>query len=362
MAKKVKISKEEVATLQAEFKDADIEKLYGNVLFSGDKVFATRNKVIIPVSPAANPHIGGGIPHGCAITLAGQPKSGKTSLALKIAYNAHKPEYTIPECPDGRKVFILSVEARLADRDIEVYDWDYSRLSVIRSTKEKILNAQEWLTIAELLLRKYPGCVVLVDSYSALCTEEEATSEMDKLQRADGAKLLYKFFRKVRDVITVNDSILIGVNHMMANPSGKGKEFKEKGGQAVIYYADVRLLAKYHQYVNIGANEDSEVIGQTINWQVLASPICKPGGKFTSFLRYYEGIDDAMEICQMAIDLNLIKKSGAWYSLSMIENEPKFQGIEKLRLAVKEHPDWMKQIQSDINEMLGIKQEEILND
>lgn len=357
MAKKVKakLDKAEVSALQAEFRDLDIEKQYGDILFSGENVFSTKKKIIIPVSPAADIQLGGGIPEGSLVVLAGQPKVGKSSLALKIAANAQKLEYAVPGYPEGRRVFILSVEARLADRDIEAYPFDFNRLSVVKSTKEKLLHAQDWLTVAELLLRKYPGCVVLIDSFSALCTEEEATSGMDKMQRADGAKLLAKFFRKVSSVIEVNDCLLLGVNHLMGNASGKGgMEWKEKGGQAVTYHANVRLRAKYHQYVTVGANEDAEKIGQTIHWQVLASPINRPGGEFESFLRYGEGIDDYMEIAKLAVDFDIIQAKGAWYTFNTIEGTPKAQGMEKVRLAIKQNPAWFEQLKSEILEMVGM--------
>lgn len=334
-----------IALADGDFTDADIIKQYGDVLFSGNHIFC-RDRKIIPVSPSADIVIGGGIQESSIVILSGQPKCGKTSLALKIAANAQKLEYTIPECPNGRHIFFVSSEARLQNRDISCYNFDSSRFTVIKSTKKKILSAQETLAIVEMVLKKYPGCVVIVDSFSALCTEEEATKGMNEMQRADGAKLLSKFFRRVRNTVTVNESILIGIVHLMGNPT-PGQEFKEKGGLALTYNADYRLRCKYHKYITVGTEDDSEKIGQRIFWSVLASPINKPGGEFTSFLRYDYGIDEASELAQLGIDLAIIGKSGAWYSFG----DMKYQGFEKLVAAIKEESALFDEIKKIVKEM-----------
>lgn len=357
MAKK-KVEKEAaVAVSDGDFCDKDIQRLYGDILFSGKHVFSQDRKVI-PISPAIDLEIGGGIAESSIVILSGQPGCGKSSLALKMAYNCHLPKYGTVDCPEGRRIFFLSSESRLQDRDFSCYNFDYSRFTVIKSTKEKILNAQEQLSIVETLLKKYPGCIMIVDSFSALCTEEEFTKGMGDMLRADGAKLLSKFFRKVRNVVTVNENILIGIVHLMGNPT-PGQEFKEKGGLALVYNSDYRLRCKYHQFVTVGKDDDSEKIGQKVFWNVLRSPLNKPGGEFTSFLRYGYGIDEASELAQLGIDLAVIQKSGTWFSLADFGVEKQLQGFEKLAAELKTNQEAFNKLKVAVYDLMGHKYEPV---
>jgi len=116
-----------------------------------------------------------------------------------------------------------------------------------------------------------PGSVVIIDSYSALCTEAEITSDMDKMQRADGAKLLAKFCRKVSNVIPVNRNVVIGITHQMGNPGMGNSEWKEKAGQAIAYRTDIKIKANYFSPWNLSTDNRPQ-IGQEVHWQVSVLP------------------------------------------------------------------------------------------
>lgn len=196
---------------------------------------------------------------------------------------------------------------------------------------------------------------MIIDSYSALCTEAEITSDMDKMQRADGAKLLAKFCRKVANVIPVNKNIVIGITHLMGNPTGYGAEFKEKSGQAIAYQTDVKLRAKTFKPWTISA--DSTQIGQEVDWQVICSALGPPGATITSYIRYGQGIDVHMESIMLACDIGLINKGGAWYTLDFLEEEKKqkLQGSEKIRQFLIENPLAYKKLNEAIKKTMGIK-------
>ena len=195
--------------------------------------------------------------------------------------------------------------------------------------------------------------VLIIDSYSALCTEAEITSEMDKMQRADGAKLLAKFCRKVANVIPVNKNIVIGITHLMGNPTGYGAEFKEKSGQAIAYQTDIKLRAKTFKPWTLSA--DSTQIGQEIEWQVICSALGPPGGNITSYIRYGQGVDKYMEAITLAADMGIIHKGGAWYTLTALEDKPKFQGTEKVRHYLLENEKAYTDLVTTIKETMGIK-------
>ena len=240
-------------------KEGVIKDFGSDIILSGNSVI-DRNSVIIPVSPAIDMILNGGIPEGSFVVLTGQPKCGKTTTSLSFCATAQKEEYK-GDLKKARHVYYLNIEGRLKKRDLEgIPGLDLARFDVIGSQQGKILHAEEYLQIAERIINEEPGCVLIIDSYSALCTEAEITSDMDKMQRADGAKLLAKFCRKVANVIPVNKNIVIGITHLMGNPTGYGAEFKEKSGQAIAYQTDIKLRAKTFKPWVLSA--DSTQIGQ----------------------------------------------------------------------------------------------------
>lgn len=331
----------------------DVEKTFGDdIILSGNAVVDKKN-IVIPVSPSLDMVLNGGIPEGSFVVLTGQPKCGKTTTSLDFAATAQKKDYQ-GSLKGPREVYYLNIEGRLKKRDLEgIPNLDLNRFHVIGSQQGKILHAEEYLQIAEKIINEVAGSVVIIDSYSALCTEAEITSEMDKMQRADGAKLLAKFCRKVANVIPVNKNIVIGITHLMGNPTGYGAEFKEKSGQAIAYQTDIKLRAKSFKPWVLSA--DSNQIGQEIEWQVVCSALGPPGGNITSYIRYGQGIDKYMEAINLASDIGVIHKGGAWYTLTSLDDKPKFQGTEKLRQYLLDNHKAYDDLVKNIKTTMGIK-------
>jgi recombination protein RecA len=331
----------------------DVVKSFGDDIILTGNAIVDKKSTIIPVSPSLDIILNGGIPEGSFVVLTGQPKCGKTTTSLDFAATAQRPEYK-GDLKDTREVYYLNIEGRLKKRDLEgIPGLNLDKFHVIGSQQGKILHAEEYLQIAEKIINEIPGCVLIIDSYSALCTEAEITSDMDKMQRADGAKLLAKFCRKVANVIPVNKNIVIGITHLMGNPTGYGAEFKEKSGQAIAYQTDIKLRAKTFKPWTLSA--DSTQIGQEIEWQVICSALGPPGGNITSYIRYGQGVDKYMEAITLASDIGLIHKGGAWYTLTSLEDKPKFQGAEKVRNYLLEHTEAYDELVKNIKGTLGIK-------
>jgi len=331
----------------------DVMKTFGDdIILSGNSI-VDKKLITIPFSPSLDIILNGGIPEGSFVVLTGQPKCGKTTSSLDFAATALKDEYQ-GGLKSKREVYYLNIEGRLKKRDLEgIPGLDLSRFHVIGSQQGKILHAEEYLQIAEKIINEVPGSILIIDSYSALCTEAEITSDMDKMQRADGAKLLAKFCRKVANVIPVNKNIVIGITHLMGNPTGYGAEFKEKSGQAIAYQTDIKLRAKSFKAWTLSA--DGNQIGQEIEWQVICSALGPPGGTITSYIRYGQGIDKYTEAICLASDIGLIHKGGAWYTLTSLEDKPKFQGTEKVRQYLVDHPDVYESLVKSIKETMGVK-------
>lgn len=335
------------------FKEDVLKNFGDDIILTGNAV-VDRKVITIPVSPSLDIVLNGGIPEGSFVVLTGQPKCGKTTSSLDFCATAQRPEYAYGSFKDGREVYYLNIEGRLKKRDLEgIAGLDLNRFHVIGSQQGKILHGEEYLQIAERIINEIPGSIIIIDSYSALCTEAEITSDMDKMQRADGAKLLAKFCRKVANVIPVNKNIVIGITHLMGNPTGYGAEFKEKSGQAIAYQTDIKLRAKSFKPWLLSA--DSTQIGQEIEWQVVCSALGPPGASITSYIRYGQGIDKQMELVQLASDIGLIHKGGAWYTLTSLEDKPKFQGTEKIRQYLVDNPEVYQTLLASVKETMGIK-------
>jgi recombination protein RecA len=331
----------------------DVNKNFGDGIILSGNAIVDKKILTIPIGPALDIALNGGIPEGSFVVLTGQPKCGKTTSSLDFAATAQRPEYAYGSFKEGRQVYYLNIEGRLKKRDLEgIPALDLSRFHVIGSQQGKILHAEEYLQIGERIINEIPGCVLIIDSYSALCTEAEITSDMDKMQRADGAKLLAKFCRKVANVIPVNKNIVIGITHLMGNPTGYGAEFKEKSGQAIAYQTDIKLRAKTFKPWLLGT--DNTQIGQEIEWQVICSALGPPGATTTSYIRYGQGIDKCTEIINLASDVGIIHKGGAWYTITVVEDKPKFQGAEKVRNYLLENPTAYAAVESAVKEVLGI--------
>lgn len=331
----------------------DVKKNFGSDIILSATSIVDRELITIPVSPALDIVLNGGIPEGSFVIFTGQPKCGKTTTSLDFAATAQKEQYR-GDLKKPRHVYYLNIEGRLKKRDLEgIPGLDLERFDVIGSQQGKILHAEEYLQIAERIINEEPGSIIIIDSYSALCTEAEITSDMDKMQRADGAKLLAKFCRKVANVIPVNKNIVIGITHLMGNPGYGNVEWKEKSGQAIAYQTDVKLKAK--MFTAWRATADGPQIGQEIDWQVLCSALGPPGGTIKSYLRYGHGIDKAMELIMLCIDLGIISKGGAWYTVTCAEDKPKFQGTEKLRQFVIDNPAIYDALTAELYQTMGIK-------
>lgn len=331
----------------------DVKKNFGSDIILSGNAIVDKESIVIPVSPSLDLVLNGGIPEGSFVIFTGQPKCGKTTTSLDFAATAQKPEYQ-GDLKKPRRIYYLNIEGRLKKRDLEgIPHLDLERFDVIGSQQGKILHAEEYLQIAERIINEEPGSIIIIDSYSALCTEAEITSGMDKMQRADGAKLLAKFCRKVANVIPVNKNIVIGITHLMGNPGYGTVEWKEKSGQAIAYQTDIKLKAKYFKKWNL--SDDSPQIGQEVEWEVLCSALGPPGGTIKSYLRYGQGIDKQTELLSLAVDLGLITKGGAWYTISTVEDKPKFQGMEKTRQYIVDHPEVYHDLWQKVTETMGLK-------
>lgn len=327
------MAKEKQSKKPDPFKSAKdlIDKFGEHVIKTGTE-HITRPFRLIPISPAIDIQIGGGIPEGSCVLLAGPPKCGKTVTALTICRNAQK---------QGRNIYYLNIEGRLKKRDLEgIKGLDLDKIFVIGSFREedddgkthgKILTGEEWMSIAEHYIHSDPGCVVVLDSVSQLATETEFLAQIGDRTGDGGYRLMAQFTKRVGTVLPINRCTLIGIQHVIMNTRAKpGQKTRMRtGGTKVGYAVDVDLECYMVEAWKIGANTDSESesddddkeqIGQKVYWRTGSTAITPPGRKIVSWLRYGRGLDDLTELIEIGKQTGFIQRAGAWYTLGFMQD------------------------------------------
>ncbi len=327
-----------------------INKDFKGALFSGQSIIDAVKKVI-PVSPGLDLILGGGIPEGNRVILTGSFKVGKTLTALDFAATAQKKEYACDiGSPEGRHIYFFNVEGRLQKRDLEgINGLDYSpeRFTVIGSQLGNILTGENYIDIAEQLINEKPGDIFIIDSYSAICTEGEMKANIGDRYRADAPLLLARFCRRLASVVPINNSIILGITHIIANQGPGMSQWSEASGRKVQYTCDVKLKAEYCKPWIVGDNQ----IGQDVYWKCEWNPLNAPrNGKFCSKIRYGYGIDKPAELVNLAVDLGLITKGGSWFTF---EDGTKAQGLDKAANIIRDDEKLYSDLHLKIRNMMG---------
>jgi recombination protein RecA len=308
----------------------ETNKKYGTDIIINAQNIVDKKRKIISVTPMIDFALNGGIPEGSWVLLSGVPKSGKSITALQIAANAQM-QY-------DKQVFIGNVEHRINQKELSgIHNLDVSKIEVIQSQKGKILVAQDFLQEFSNIIKNVPGCVLIIDSSSALCAEKEFTEDITSQARNEGPKLLANFCRKTASIVPIQNVTLIIIQHLIANTSGYGSPYYEDGGNKIQYQADIKLRCTSFAKWNAKQNDDSTRIGQVVSWQIITSALGAPGGKVQSYIRYGYGIDDIKEYISLGLDMGIIDKDGSWYTVNYDDLEHKYRGEENLRSGLLEN-------------------------
>lgn len=324
-----------------------IEKKYGKIMFSGSHI-KENPKVLIPTTPTLDLSLRGGIPEGSWTLISGRPKTGKTSLSLQIAANAQRM---------GRHVYYLNVEHRFGEKNLSTVRHLKTTpdcFTLIESTREKILTSQDFLNIACDIVANKIGCVIILDSISSLCSQNEMNKEIGDIGRADGPRMFGQFCRHNASIIPINNVIFIGMLHVIANTSGFGAPTMEDGGNKIQFQADNKIKVKGVSKWEEGSGENTKLIGQIVDFEIAFSANGPPGDVVKTYLRYGFGFDDIFEITCLGIDMGLILKSGAWFQYQPSEGESiKFQGQSKLYEYFKQNENELKILHQNIKNMVN---------
>jgi recombination protein RecA len=276
----------------------------------------------------------GGIPRGRVIEIFGPEASGKTTLALHIIAEAQKK---------GGIAGFIDAEHAL--------DVSYARKLGVKTDDLLISQpdtGEQALEIGEMLVRSGAIDVVTIDSVAALVPKAELEGEMGDAHMGLQARLMSQALRKLTATISKSNTCVIFINQIrmkigvfMGNPE------TTTGGNALKFYSSVRLDIR-----RIGAIKDGQdVTGNRTRVKVVKNKLAPPFKEVEFDIMYGEGISREGDILDLAVEKEIVEKSGAWFSF---ERERIGQGRENSKVFLKEHPEVAKAIEEKILEHVGL--------
>ena len=318
-----------------------IEKDFGkgSIMRLGDK--STLNVEYIPTGALAlDIALGiGGVPKGRVIEIYGPESSGKTTLAQHIVAESQKR--------GGIAAFIDAEHA---------LDPEYARnlgVNVDELLISQPDTGEQALEITEELVRSGAIDVIVIDSVAALVPKAEIEKAMDEQQMGLQARLMSKALRKLTGIVGKTNTTVIFINQlrqkigiMFGNPE------TTTGGNALKYYASVRLDIRRCDSVK---GKDGEDIGNRVKVKVVKNKVAPPFRIAEFDIIYGKGICAIGNILDVAVNMDIVKKAGAWFSY----NEDKLgQGREKSKEFLEENPEILAEIEGKVREKLAAKKAE----
>lgn len=343
---------------------ANILEKYGDIMVSGTGLL-DRILTMFSVSPAIDFGLSGGIPEGSFMGMSGPPGCGKSTTALQIIANCQKPENNFwgeKDYKDGkrvgpgtpRKIFFVDVEHRLKRMNmLGVVGLDPKRVEVIKSIKGQILSAQDFLDIIEEIVKDEAneGCIIVVDSASALCPADEMVAATSGQLRTTQPKVMSHWCKKMASPMKVMSATIIMIQHVITNTSGYGEKWMVDGGEKMKFAFDINMTTRNMPEKWL---EEGSLVGQVIEWKIIKSAMGASGGTVKSCLRYGKGLDITKELFLIAVDIGVIDKGGAWYYIEKgTENEVKAQGEAKMCQYLEDNPDVYNSIRQQVYSYIG---------
>ena len=279
----------------------------------------------------------GGYPRGRVIEIYGPESSGKTTVALHAIAEAQKA--------GGQAAFIDAEHA---------LDPNYAQALGV-NTEELLLSrpdtGEQALEIAEALVRSGAIDIIVVDSVAALVPRAEIEGEMGDAHVGLQARLMSQALRKLSGAINKSNTIAIFINQirekvgvMFGNPE------TTPGGRALKFYSSVRLEVRRAETLKQG----TDILGNKARIKVVKNKVAPPFKQAEVDIMYGEGISRQGEILDMASELDIIQKSGAWYSY----NEERLgQGRENAKQYLIENPDVTEELYHAIRDHYNLDED-----
>ena len=307
-----------------------IEKDFGkgSIMKLGDK--ATVNVDAIPTGALSlDVALGiGGIPRGRIIEIYGPESSGKTTLALHCVAEAQK---------GGGTAAFIDAEHALDPVYAENLGVDVDSLLVSQPD-----NGEQALEITEQLVRSGAVDIIVVDSVAALVPKSEIEGDMGDSHVGLHARLMSQALRKLAGAINKSNCVIIFINQLREKVGViYGNPEVTTGGRALKFYASMRIDVRRVEQIKAPGNE---FVGSRTRAKIVKNKVAPPFKQAEFDIMYGTGIDRDGEICDLAVNLGIIKKSGSWFSYG----EQRFQGRDKLKELIKNDKEFAAEIEKAV--------------
>ena len=313
---------------------AQIDKNFGKgtVLRLGDK--PEMNVEAIPTgSLALDAALGiGGVPKGRIIEIYGPESSGKTTLALHILAEAQK---------QGGEVAFVDAEHALDPVYAEALGVDIDNLLVSQPD-----TGEQALEITDALVRSGAVDAVVVDSVAALVPKQEIEGEMGDTFVGLQARLMSQALRKLAGTINKTNCVVIFINQLrMKIGVMYGNPETTTGGNALKFYSSVRLDVRRVEAIKDGGN----VVGNKTRVKVVKNKVAPPFKEAYFDIMYGQGISKWGELVDMAVQMDIVQKSGSWFSMG---DERIGQGANSVKEYFINNPEIAERVEAQVRENL----------
>lgn len=328
------VNKEKVKALQLTLDK--LEKTFGKgtIMRLGDNAIEAV-EVISTGSIGLNMALGiGGLPRGRIIEIFGPESSGKTTLAIHAIAESQKA--------GGIAAFIDAEHAfdRFYAQKLGV---DVENLLVSQPD-----NGEQALEITENLIRSGAIDIIVIDSVAALTPRSEIEGEMGDSKMGLHARLMSQALRKLTATISKTATCCIFINQLREKIGIVfGNPETTTGGNALKFYASVRLDIRKQTQLKDG----EETYGNRVKVKVVKNKVAPPFRKAEFDIIFGEGISRPYEIIDLAVENNIIKKSGSWFSYG---DTKLGQGRDAVKKLLQDNPELMEELENKIMELLKI--------
>ncbi|MEE0699690.1 MAG: recombinase RecA [Bacilli bacterium] len=319
---------------------ADIEKQFGkgSVMKLGDE---SHNEMDVVSSGSLTLDIAlgvGGYPKGRIVEIYGPESSGKTTFALQAIAEVQKA---------GGKAAFIDAEHALDPVYAKNLGVDINELLLSQPD-----TGEQALEICEALVRSEAISIVVIDSVAALVPQAEIEGEMGDSHVGLQARLMSQALRKLSGTINKTNTIAIFINQLREKVGVLfGNPETTTGGRALKFYSTIRLDVRRGEQIKNGDN----VIGNKTNVKVVKNKVAPPFKTAAVEIMYGKGVSREAEIIDLASDIGIVDKSGAWYSY---KGEKIGQGKENAKAFLRDNPKIKEEIENKVRESHGILKKE----
>ena len=315
---------------------AQIERQFGkgSIMRMGDFQERMAFEVVPTGSIALDLALGvGGLPRGRIVEIYGPESSGKTTLALHAIAEAQK---------NGGTAAFIDVEHALDPTYAAALGVDLDNLLVSQPD-----TGEQALDIAEMLVRSNAVDVVVVDSVAALVTKAELEGDMGDTHVGLQARLMSQALRKLTSAISRSKTVMIFINQLREKIGVMfGSPETTSGGRALKFYASIRLDIRKLEQIKIG----QDVVGSRTRVKVVKNKVAPPFRQAEFDITYGRGISKMGSILDVALERNIVGKSGSWYTYGETRIG---QGRENAKAYLEEHLELADEINARLREELS---------